>query len=746
MQQVKLNKSAWCSFFALFDSAELAILVGNIFYLLPPAKQANVFLLPSNDYYRHPKPDITVFRIFLLSFLVSYLLSLFYFSRPSVSERIFNGFKKYVLMSFGWFVLMAFLQLQAVLHTANPQPWAHILWWATAACFTSKALWPLINKFFPEIPVLPLRKLPHRRPPAFSSPGWAMAVELLLVAVFIWLILFIPDLRSLDARLLVTGNAQRDNNTFISGPTFAVSMGLVPVVDVRSLYGVGLPVMFNAVIKMTHGVFSYLAQSRILMWTMIIYYFLWYVLVRGCVRWWPLSLGILLFCLQLKVFGPGAGAINLYGGLNITPVRFFFDIFFLLTVLGHAATLRRSFLWIAALWVGTQMFYVLAPGLCLLIAWGAYLMWARLPWIESMRLFLLPLAVFFGINFLCIGGHIFSPDFWRHYTEQMRYSNDGMWLFPYFSLVCDRFRFFISLMVLVLFLFSMTITWVLRQSRPQDIRLAMIFVLSAYGLMDYQQFIMIAESSVLFRHATLFVTVAGLWVSFLLDYAGPGVRRAAAFGLVLAGLFCLSQNPKVLAYPNLLIRSKNPNIDLTLPQSPIINKDVMQYPAVFKLPVNALGQTDEDFRTEKDFSSDRDLVNYVDGLFDFKQDAALIDSLTSPQERVALISSHELPILAAAQRKPFFYVFPLLCPRPMKMRVFPVDELFSQENLDLTLRQIDEQKPRFIFIHKVLMSPTIPQAYVYDSYATVKIIEHVRETYVPYKDGYYLMVLKRAAP
>ena len=68
-------------------------------------------------------------------------------------------------------------------------------------------------------------------------------------------------------------------------------------------------------------------------------------------------------------------------------------------------------------------------------------------------------------------------------------------------------------------------------------------------------------------------------------------------------------------------------------------------------------QTQEDMRTEDDFKNDAELVEYYRSHFDFQQDAALIDRLTKPDERVALISSFETKILIQAKRAPFFYHF-----------------------------------------------------------------------------------------
>lgn len=672
---------------------------------------------------------------------------------------ILTNFKKYTLYSFCLLCVLSFFQLESIWHHKTTAQWPSLLWVTLILSSIVKTFWLEIDRYLPPIPSWPKVSLNETHPVKVITNPAHLTIELSCVLVIIWLLLFIPNLDALNARLLLTGNAQRDNNTFVSGPAFAASMGLTPVVDVRSLYGVGLPIMFTTAIKLTQSEFSYLGQSRILMWCMIIYYFLWYILLRLCVRSWILALGILLFCLQLKVFGPGAGVLNLYGGLNTTPIRFFFDIFFLLCLAGHGLTRSKWWLWSAAMFVGLQMFYVFAPGACIWVAWVVYLAWSQKDKIRQQTLcltdlikliclVLLPIVVFLLGNAICVGHHILTQTFWYHFSEQVRYSNEGMWLFPYFSVLFDNpFHFFVAIAVLLLYLFSITRALVMETKRDtRDIRPGIIIALCAYGIMDYHQFIMISQSTVLFRHATLFVTVLGFWVSFGFNYVNAWQRTLLPWGIILAGVFCLAHNPMTQCYPNILNVSKDPNVDLRLPQTPSINKDSLRYPAKLKLSVNALGEKDEDLRTEKDFPSDAALTHYVHELFDFNKDAALIDSLTSPTERVAIISSHELLLLAQAHRKPFFYIFPLLCPRPMKMRVYPVDELFSQENIDLTLEQIDRQKPPFIFIHKVLLQMFVPGIYTFSSYGTVEIIKHVLKDYMAYKDGYYLTALRRIAP
>ena len=146
-----------------------------------------------------------------------------------------------------------------------------------------------------------------------------------------------------------------------------------------------------------------------------------------------------------------------------------------------------------------------------------------------------------------------------------------------------------------------------------------------------------------------------------------------------------------------------------------------------------MGQTDEDLKTEDDFKSDEELVDYYHKEFDFSQDAALIARLTPPDGKAAVMSSFDMKLLMQANRKPFFYCFPLLVERPMRMRNFPSTHLHTIARLERTLKQIEEEKPEYIFMERIFLINQVSQDFYYWSSDIIALINYVRVYYEPYR-------------
>ena len=153
--------------------------------------------------------------------------------------------------------------------------------------------------------------------------------------------------------------------------------------------------------------------------------------------------------------------------------------------------------------------------------------------------------------------------------------------------------------------------------------------------------------------------------------------RHAWWGALLAiSVFALFSNHAFLSYPNIFNLSPNPVLAPTVKWP---NKNLPYYfnniprsinPAL-KLPVNSLGETEEGLKIETDFKTDKELKEYFNSEFDYTEDAALIESLTSQDQPVPLFSSFETRILMQANRRPFFYYFPIIDSSPRRMRMFP---------------------------------------------------------------------------
>jgi hypothetical protein len=128
--------------------------------------------------------------------------------------------------------------------------------------------------------------------------------------------------------------------------------------------------------------------------------------------------------------------------------------------------------------------------------------------------------------------------------------------------------------------------------------------------------------------------------------------------------------------------------------------------------------------------------------FDFSQDASLIDSLTAPQEPVVLISSFETKILMQADRRPFFYYFPMMESEHMQGDKLRGIYLHTYARLKRTLEQLQEGKPSHIFIQTRLFDG--PQAQDYeDSHEGFKqLMAYIRMHYQFQAQGQWLTALK----
>jgi hypothetical protein len=214
-------------------------------------------------------------------------------------------------------------------------------------------------------------------------------------------------------------------------------------------------------------------------------------------------------------------------------------------------------------------------------------------------------------------------------------------------------------------------------------------------------------------------------------------------------LYFVSINHHFIAYPNIFNFSRNPNTDALVndiipgQSSGFMNDVSMEFPEQYKLPLNSLGERDENLRTENNFSSDEEMTKYYREEYTFEQDAALIRSLTTEGQKVPVISSQEIPLLMQAGRKPFFYTFPLLVGRPMKLRTFPTDEIWSKENLEGAVKQMDDEKPEYIFVQRIFLNTPLPQFYYFQYYAVVQLMDYVQRYYEPLREGQYLMAMKR---
>lgn len=748
---------------AFLLSLQCIILLGLILSFHPLPMHIEL-LNPNGSYYLHPKYDLSLYALFLALCGGFYLLLCLY-GQP-------NG--AWIRVEFFWVLLQIFAILKMANDGSKDGPFLYFLYTALCLSFASKLYWEkrtwidiilkpvcktvsaianliykkicILTNYFPihlrSLPVISLKD---------SRIKWLLSGGML---IFIAMLIYIPDLETLVGKLFFVDD-QSQENTFMAGAAFGVFSGLTPCVDIRSLYGVGLPLFWGKLMGLL-GHFDYLTLTHLFVDMFILYYCAWFLLIRSWVKSSILGFTLIVLIINLNIFGMDGGPITLFTHINTTAVRFGLDILFFVWVTLHLQTRRSVFLLLTGITAGLQLFYVLPTGICLTVTFYGYIIilltipalckyFLSSRWdyaLTKLACILVP-VLFFSLMAMSVGPNILTQSFWYNFLEQVRYATNDFPMFPYFSLWQDSpFLLFTSWAILIIFMASFFLVLTsIRRKGVWNLRLMIIVLLSLYGILDYQQFLMLADPSVLLRNEKIIVLVIGLWIDIFLEKKTAVWRFYPALGALTIVFFSMVINPHFRTYPNIFNVSKNPNIDPRFPS--IMNKDAIHFPEWYKLPVNSLGEKFEDFRTESDFKTDQDLKEYIRKEFNFDKDSQLIRALTPEGSRVAVISSNEMLFLIQSRRKPFFYIFPLICSRPMRIRTFPDDQIFTKENLLKTMYQLENQAPKYIFVQKILLNRNIPSGYFFDYQGISNLMHYVLDRYEPYQDGYYLMAMKR---
>lgn len=600
--------------------------------------------------------------------------------------------------------------------------------------------------------------------------GWinaranAKMVNALIVAggsVFLALIIFVPNFERVLARMYV-GEQFHHLDIFVMTAGWAAYNGHIMDVDQISQYGFGMPYIFAQLTRWMGG-FSYANVFLIIMTGTMIYYVLMFWL---SLRWFKsaaLTLVVMLWGIREQMFHPGDYPFVLTYP-SATVIRYFFDIFVMAAIYCHLQRGRSGWLLCAGALSGFAVYYIDSTGVFLLAAYYAYLVCLlMMPYTRSMLYkkrqdalvlggyFLLPVAVAFVLFYRVAGQHLFTALFWHNFSETVEYFLSGIGTYP----IYENFKyhnFFAGLMGLIIpavWVFTMVFVGAMCYFKRFSRRHIFIIVVCVYGLGVEHYYISRAVLTSYYVTALPFVFVCGWWLKLFLWGWPRRKRNNALMGLVFFTLYALLTNHNFMAYPNVFNWSKNAMIDPLTAQP--LPADLSTYfhhldrndHADLKLPTNSLGSQDEQLITEKDFATDDDLITYYHQDFDFSNDAHLIQSLTLPGVPVAVISSFETKILMQADRPPFFYYFPLVNSHSKHMRTMPVNflhtstERFNSKAID----QLRDIKPTYVFLEKIFLYD-FPKAYANRPENIIPIVAFVKENYVPFKMGEYIVVMK----
>ena len=344
-----------------------------------------------------------------------------------------------------------------------------------------------------------------------------------------------------------------------------------------------------------------------------------------------------------------------------------------------------------------------------------------------------------------------TAQFWNNIGEFINYFLSGFGLEHMYKTLLDH-KYLESLMGFVLPMFYV-LTLLIFLGRlafnlsPKEEW--MVVVLCFYGMGTYHYYIARSTGTSYYAVILPLVFVLGYWLKMVINSLQENRRTPVRLVLAALAAWALLTNHMFLAYPNIVNLSSHPLTDpkvaLPLPAdgNPYFNHLFRNFNPELKLSFNSLGSTQEEILAESDFADDNALIDYYRRNSSFSQDARLIDSLTAPSDEIPLISGFETEILMHANRKTFFYYFPLIISRPMTMRSFEVCSIYTTDQLAKTIKKFEDTKPPYVFMERIYMVNEVPKSFLFEYPSLIPLINYVRTHYTLVAQGEFLVALKR---
>jgi len=678
------------SLLSLVESLQILIIVVLIYSIIPIAVPVFVQkLFPLSLYDVHLKRETFFYHVWI-ALGIGLQGLLMFANRRYLGEDLWRGLCPYICTMAGIVIIQIFAVFKIFLW-GDPL-WARDLFYAFLGIgILARIFWPEFWRFMLWI----WAQLTARKAPRWQN-FLMEAGAILILAVLI----FTPDLGAILARMFSYDKFYHLDG-FVLSPAWAYHNGLTLNKDVTSEYSLIMPIAFDGLMKWAGG-FSYAHAVAV----MIVFSALYYLLLYGLWRYWTKSFGLsffgVLLSIKLQFFHWGViPLIWIYP--NATPIRFLPDVFFLYFILRFTKGLRLRWLAAAAFAVGIGLVWTMDVGIYMFVTLLAaaaaciYLKGAKAA-TQTAGLVLVPWILAFGILGIFYGPLVFKSGFWKNTFEFMSLFMQGWGALPITEGLKDKqfYAFCMGLMIPVAYagtlLYSLGV-FLFRRSRPH-LFMALVCV---YGLGLYHYFIHRSGVTSYYAVVIPFIFVLLYWIQALLkSFAGRWQIGIKLF-LCAWALVALTTSYLFTYYPN------------------------------------SLNLSGFDWAPEKKFYTQQ---------FDFSRDASLIDRLTAPQEKVALISSFETKILMQADRRPFFYYFPMVESEHMQGDKLRGIYIHTYARLDRTLRQLQDEKPSPIFIQTRLFQGPEAQDYENSHEGFKLLMAYIRMHYQYQTQGQYLTALK----
>lgn len=738
----------FCSFLVLIESLQALIVLVLVFSFIPiPTSPLLSNLFPRHLPLVFPKRDMSFYHFFVAAVILGQTALLTVCRKKLSSTRLAEQWRLFFLVEAGWLFLMAFAAFKFFVY--GYADWAkHFLYAVIVASILSKVFWKELKSAAGSLYGYCLRR-----------PETVLRAADIMFPLLVAAIIFVPDLQAVVARMWI-GDCLLHMDSSLVGQAWAFAKGAKLNVDIFAHYGLGIPI-FVTLIANALGGLSYERVIGTMVAGTIIYFIVAYFFLRAWFKSACLAMAGVLLAIKWQMFHQGNYPF-VFNYPYSTVVRFWFDVIVFSLLLAHIRRGHFYFLVSAAAVCGLAIFYVTDTGVYLLLAYAFYLgwqafeqiAWERRAWRNVTAGAALCLATVLVSAFAWIyvfqGSSAWSKEFWANTLERADLFFIGHGNLPIYKslLEGDYSSSLMGFAVPLAYCATLLAVVSLCFLKKIDRKHILAAVLCVYGLGLYHYYIVRSGNTSYDTGIVPFVFLL-CWLAYtILERLTPRRRSMAAGALLAGAAFALFSDPAFLNHPGLLNPSRDPIV------APIVkwpNKNLpyyfnnipRSYPESFKLSENSLGEKDEDLRTEADFKTDKELKEYFTREFDFKEDADLIDRLTRPGEQVPLISSFSNRILMQADRGPFFYYYPMVDSRPMRMRMFPFSIIWTTDRLAETIRQLERSKPAYVFMERILLARQVPQIYLYLFPEELRILEYLDKNYKPYQAGKYLVALKR---
>jgi hypothetical protein len=692
----------WLSLIAFIEAFQCVVVLALLFHYFPTeGMRFQQVALPETWAHFRPEHEMLLFRFWILATLGILGIMVLIFSQRLLSMSLIDKLKNFLIVE-GAITFVIFGSLFKMAVYENPIFAQRILVVSLVLAIVNKICWCKLGRWYAWCW--------HKIMTVKISPRSSRWIDV-IVPAGLMLLLYIPNREAMIANLYVIDRFYHWDS-FIMAPAWAFLKGAILNVDVFSQYGNGMVILVSSLSRWLGG-FTYPHVLLTMILLAVIYFSFFYLLLVLWLKSRLLGVLGLVLALRLHLFSLGVDdGYIIWKYPSGTLVRFLPDIFSLTCVWLHVEKQRHRFLLGGAGCVGIAIFYMTDIGIYLLMSLYGYLVLVLASSTSRYMLYktpkdifviagyaLLPIVIAVSLMWFHAGFYIGQAAFWQNMMEYIQLSLEGYDALPVgYSLQLKAFfPFFMGLVIFGVYLLTFSVQaglHVIGKSCPAGLFSA---VLSIYGLCLFHYYIFRSAVASYYGVCLPFVGIICYWLSCFLHNHHALVRRKILFlSLTIAVLVLLSKQ-SCLVYPNVF------NLAGTSFQS-------------------QLQQMHEDLVIE--------------------DDVRMITRLTDPQQKVCLLSSFETAILMQADRKPFFYYFPLMSPRFLRMMDYGGMKIVTHRQWQKVLDEL-ETEPSRVFIEKKLFRGQIPKIY-YERYPSLtRLIGFLAKYYEPEYEGRYLMCLKR---